>query len=149
MKLQAICPISSQQIDERIPRINSAITVLLLVLFALTQHYLIILFLVADFFARAIEKPDYSILAKLSKAVLARFSTTGKKTNAGPKIFAARIGLVFSLSIAIFSLFGVDSVATVLVVIFGICAFLEAAFNFCVACKIYPFVYKFTHLNEM
>jgi hypothetical protein len=149
MKLQAICPISSQQIDERIPRINGAITVSLLILYALTQHYFIILFLVADFFARAIEKPGYSLLAIISKGVLSKLATTGKKTNAGPKIFAARIGFVFSLSIAIFSLFGVDSVATILVVIFGVCAFLEAAFNFCVACKVYPFVYRFTHLNEI
>jgi hypothetical protein len=147
MKLQAICPLSSQQIDERIPRINGAFTLILLVLFSITQNYLIMLFLVADFFARAIEKPQYSVLAIVSKSILAQFSEKANKTNAGPKIFAARIGFVFSLLILLFSLAGLISTAVVFVAIFAFCALLESVFNYCVACKIYPFVYKLTHLN--
>jgi hypothetical protein len=62
--------------------------------------------------------------------------------NAGPKIFAARIGLVFSVIILLATLIGLITTALVFATILGIFSFLEAAFGICVACKLYPYVYK-------
>ncbi|MBP6661907.1 MAG: DUF4395 family protein, partial [Paludibacter sp.] len=36
-----------------------------------------------------------------------------------------------------------------LTAIFGICAFLESAFGFCIACEIYPLIYKFTYRSKL
>ena len=55
--------------------------------------------------------------------------------SAGPKIFAARIGLVFSVIILLATLIGLITTALVFATI------LEAAFGICVACKLYPFLY--------
>jgi hypothetical protein len=37
----------------------------------------------------------------------------------------------------------------VLTAVFGVCAFLESAFGLCIACEIYPFVYKFTYRSKL
>lgn len=61
--------------------------------------------------------------------------------SAGPKIFAAQIGLVFSVIILLATLIGLITTALVFATILGIFSFLEAAFGICVACKLYPFLY--------
>jgi hypothetical protein len=62
--------------------------------------------------------------------------------NAGPKIFAAHIGLIFScliiISFVLNSFLPAYSLAGVLLLF----SFLEAAYGICVACEIYPFVYR-------
>ena len=62
--------------------------------------------------------------------------------NAGPKIFAARIGLVLSSLIILANLTGIGWLAFGIASILGLFSFLEAVFGICVACEIYPFVYK-------
>jgi hypothetical protein len=44
---------------------------------------------------------------------------------------------------------GWDIAAVVITLIFGVCAFLEAAGGFCVACKLYPFLYKFIYQRSV
>ena len=62
--------------------------------------------------------------------------------NASPKIFAARVGLVFSADILFASETGMDLTALAFAAVLGVFSFMEAAFGICVACKIYPFVYR-------
>ncbi|MBP6231520.1 MAG: DUF4395 domain-containing protein [Paludibacteraceae bacterium] len=145
MKTKALCPISPQLIDERVPRLVASFTVLILVIFSITQINLIILFLIFDFLVRGISRSNYSLLAFFSKKIVKLLPNAAKKTNAGPKIFAARIGFVFSMLVFFFSLLEFMTLQYVFIGIFGFFAFLEAVFNFCVACKVYPFVYQFTY----
>ena len=76
------------------------------------------------------------------KQVQKIFAIAPKTVNAGPKLFAARIGIVFSAAVVILHLIGLPFSAFTVAGVFAFCAFLEAAFSFCVACRIYPFVYK-------
>ena len=64
------------------------------------------------------------------------------KINAGPKIFAARIGLVLSSLVILTFILNVNWLAFVLTGILGLFSFLEGTLGLCIACVIYPFVYK-------
>ena len=148
MNNNAFCPISFKKIDENVARLNGLFTVLLLVVFLLTSSIIPVLFLLVDFLARGLERPQWSLLARLSKFILLTFKVKPLLINVGPKIFAARIGLLFSVLIAVSVLFGLNVPAIIFTVVFGICAFLEAAFNYCVACKLYPFFYKLVYQSD-
>jgi len=147
MQTKAICPINNKKADENVARSNAALTVLLLVSFQLSANPFIVLFLLADFVLRGFELASYSPLAFVSKKIVSVLSLQSKVINAGPKFFAAKIGAVFSLSILVSTLLGLNQLAFVIGAVFGVCAFLEAAIGFCLACKIYPYTYKLTHFN--
>jgi hypothetical protein len=68
--------------------------------------------------------------------------------NAGPKIFAARVGLILSLlgSILLFSVS--FEAALVVFSILGFFSFMEFALNYCVACKLYPYVLPLNRLFQ-
>jgi hypothetical protein len=143
----AICPINNKRIDEQVARTNAAFTVFLLTLFVISHQPLIVVFLLADFLLRSFEQVAYSPLSIGSKKLLAALSVTPKVINAGSKFFAAKIGAFFSLSILLSVATGLDALALVLTAVFGICAFLEAAVGFCLACKIYPYTFRLTHFS--
>ncbi|MHB9056300.1 MAG: DUF4395 domain-containing protein [Paludibacteraceae bacterium] len=138
----AICPISDKRINENVARGNAFLTVGFIIAYLLTVNPFFIIFLLLDFFLRSVELSKYSPLAFLSGKINYLLNLHPKIINAGPKIFAARIGVVFSSLILISFLAGWQTTALILSVAFGICAFLEAVFAFCIACEIYPFVYR-------
>lgn len=142
MKTYAICPISDKRINERVARVNAAFTVFLLVLFGLTGSVFLILFLTFDFFLRATSYSKYSLVGLTSRSIVRYLPFDIHLINAGPKIFAARIGLVLSSLIVLANLADIGWLALGIAGILGLFSFLEAAFGMCVACEIYPFVYK-------
>ena len=145
MNSNAICPISTNKIDEHIARLNATFTVLLITTLILTNNILIATFLLVDFTLRGTENSKYSILSIVSKLIVNSLGLKKKPVNSGPKVFAARIGIVFSFLVVLFSILNLQTAALAFASIFGVCAFLESALGFCVACRIYPFVYKFTY----
>ena len=148
MKTTAFCPISTRKIDDHVARLNGGFTILILALFVYTGSILPILFLLADFVFRSGKYSRFSLLANLSKSIAKLLQLKPALINAGSKIFAARIGLVFNVSIILSYLFGLNNLSIVITLIFGTCAFLESVVGFCVACQFYPFVYRFTfHSN--
>ena len=145
MNSNAICPISTNKIDEHIARLNATFTVLLITALILTNNILIATFLLVAFTLRGTENSKYSILSIVSKLIVNSLGLKKKPVNSGPKVFAARIGIVFSFLVVLFSILNLQTAALAFASIFGVCAFLESALGFCVACRIYPFVYKFTY----
>lgn len=142
MKSFAVCPVSDKKVNERVARINAAFTVLLLAVYGLTQNILPVVFLAIDFLLRASDFSKYSLVGISSKGIVRYFSLNDIFINAGPKIFAARIGLVFSSLIIIAAALSAYVPALVLAGVLGLFSFLEAAFGFCIACEIYPFAYR-------
>jgi len=145
MKTAAFCPISYKKIDEHVARLNGAFTVLLLAVFTVTGNIFPVIFLFVDFLLRSGSLSRFSPLSFLSKNIAKALFLKPLLINAGPKVFAARIGVVFNFAIIVSSLSGLNNLALVITAIFGTCAFLESAFGFCVACQVYPFVYKLTY----
>jgi hypothetical protein len=142
MKIYALCPISEKKINERVARFNAAFTVLLIAAFFITQNILFVVFLAIDFLLRTTDRAKYSLVAIFSKNITRYFQIKELMINAGPKIFAARIGLVFSSLIIVSFILNLKITAFVLAGILGLFSFLEAALGLCVACEIYPYLYR-------
>jgi len=134
------CPISFERINERVARVNGTLTVLSMIIFLFTPFKIIALILGADLFIRGFLKPSFSFYSFLSRGILQILKIKPVMTNAGPKIFAAKVGFIFCCIISLFHFFGLP----VLCLLFGAMllffAFLEAAFGFCVACRLYPYM---------
>ena len=142
MKSTAICPISNNRINEKVARGNAFLTVLVITAFLLTSNLLLIMLLLVDFMLRGLELTKYSPFTIISARIVKILGLRTIMINAGPKLFAARIGILFSLCILVSVLSGINLAAYIFASVFGICAFLEAFFGYCIACRIYPFVYR-------
>lgn len=141
MKVEILCPITNKSTDEHVARLNAAFTVIFLLSYFLTSNIVPVVFLLLDFAVRAIERPEWSILVKVSKWLLQKFNVKPKLINAGPKIFAARIGSFFSLITILLFWLKLPTISFAFATVFFVFAFLESALNYCVACKIYPLIY--------
>jgi hypothetical protein len=142
MKTYALCPISEKKINERVARLNAAFTFLLVCGFLITQNIFFVVFLGIDFFLRTADRAKYSLLAISSKNIVKYLQVKELLINAGPKIFAARIGLIFSSFIVLTYLLNAKILAFIIAGVLGLFSFLEAFVGLCVACEIYPYVYR-------
>lgn len=145
MKTYAICPISDKKINEKVARINATFTVLFLIVFSYTGWVYFMAFMAIDFALRGTTFAKYSPVGISSKQIVKMLPVKIVLINTGPKIFAARIGLVLSSFIFIASAMDFNTSALSVAGLLGLFSFLEAAFGFCVACKIYPYVYRFLY----
>lgn len=145
MKTYAFCPISDRKINERVARVNAAFTVLFLIVFAYTGSFWFMAFMVIDFLLRGTSFAQYSLVGITSKQIVKLLPLEVQLINAGPKIFAARIGLILSSVVLVATVFGLNTLALSVAGVLSLFSFLEAAFGFCVACQIYPFVYNFLY----
>ena len=145
--MKRMCPISFKQVNERAVQINAALAVLSIIFFLFTPYKWIILILAIDFFIRGFLNLSYSFYSAISKTILRIFKIKPLMVNAGPKIFAAKIGFVFCCMIAVFYLFNFQRISLVIGSVFVFFAALEAIFRFCIACRIYPLIYKMKASN--
>jgi hypothetical protein len=136
--MQAICPITDKRINERVARINALITFLLVASFIIFKFWGALVFLVFDFILRGFFDSKCSLICITSKWIVTRFKIGGKIMNAGPKIFAAQVGMVLSMVAVVLFLLGFQISGIFVASILGLFSFLESAFSFCVACKLYP-----------
>ena len=145
--MKKMCPISFKQVNERAVQINAALAVLSIIFFVFTPYKWIILILAIDFFIRGFLSPSYSFYSAISKTILRIFKIKPLMVNAGPKIFAAKIGFIFCCMIAVFYLFNFQRISLIIGSAFVFFAALEAIFRFCIACRIYPLIYKMKATN--
>jgi hypothetical protein len=142
MKSYAFCPVSDKKVNERVARINGVFTLMLLIISGLTLSIIPVVFLSIDFFIRASDYSKYSLIGISSKGIVRYFGLNENNINAGPKIFAARLGFVVCCLIIISFILKIYIPALLLIGLLGLFSFLEASFGLCVACEIYPYVYK-------
>ena len=134
------CPISFKRVDENAARINALLSVLTVALFLVTSYKFIIIFLAIDFFIRGFIDPLYSFYSVFSKSILRVLNVKPKPIEGSPKIFAAKMGFVFSTLIFLFSIINFQIGIEVLGISLIFFALLEGVFKFCVGCKIYSFL---------
>ncbi|MBW6535836.1 MAG: DUF4395 domain-containing protein, partial [Mariniphaga sp.] len=123
-------------------------TVLLLLLFGFTGQWFIPAFLAIDFLMRSGRLAKFSLLGNSSKSIVKWLLLPAQLINAGPKIFAARIGFVFSAIILVSVISGFTWLALGFAAVLAFFSFMEAAFGFCVACEIYPYLYRYLYKNH-
>lgn len=141
------CPISLNQIDETIVRINALIITTLVIYFLISLNKFILYFIFIDFIVRLSKYNKYSLVQNLSKIIKKIFNLETKMTDSGSKRWAMILGLFFMFIIII--LYSLDfKVALYLSISFLlICSSLEAFFSFCLGCEIY-YIYKKISLNK-
>lgn len=140
--MQTICPISFEKVNEKAAQVNAALAIVLILAFFFTPYKWLILIPTIDFFIRGFLKPSYSYFSAFSRTILRISKIDPLMVNAGPKIFAAKIGFIFCCVIAGLYWFELYSISLVIGFVFIFFAALEAIFRFCIACKIYPLICK-------
>ena len=130
------CPLSSKQTNTCAARINAGLAVVLVIISLFWINIWIPLFLTLDFFVLGfLEKT--SLRSLVAKKVTQKLKA-GKMVNAGPKIFAAKIGFWASLAITLCVLLDWTAAYYFVAGILTAAAAAEAIFEFCLGCKIFP-----------
>jgi hypothetical protein len=131
------CPISPEVVDDHATRIGAALVILIVIAGLWQGRFWIPLLLAVDFGLRSRGWGSFSPIAQLSQALRSISGLQPLLINAGPKRFAALIGVIFSLSIAIALGLRHPRVALALAAVLILAASLEAFFGYCVGCKVY------------
>lgn len=149
MSIDFSCPISGEQRDNNMVRFVAGFVfviagmALMVAFLVSTQTSAIITGILAlDFFIRAFTKPKYSPLATMARGIVSLLKLPKKMVDSAPKVFAARIGVIFSVVSTVLyvgdHLYG----GSVVLVILLICAGLESFFSFCLGCWMYSLLPK-------
>lgn len=90
-----------------------------------------------DFFFRISALKYWSPLRISTNFVLRLIGVPVNLQNAAPKIFAAQLGLLFSVLLVALYPWSPSGIQYSVAGAFAICAFLEASFGYCLGCKIF------------
>jgi hypothetical protein len=137
------CPVNFVPINEIKVRIIALQVLIISTLYVITAWPPLIVFLLADFFARGFGYYRFSVLAQVASAVIKLFSLANRPIDQAPKQFAARIGIVLCLVILIFHS-GFPLTAMTFGVMFSLSSFLESSIGFCAGCYVYSIGKKLT-----
>ncbi len=145
-----VCPISTERIPEHLPRITALFVISLVLIYLATGYALVLVFLMADFFARGFGYAHYSALSHASRALSNRFGLKSNLIDKAPKIFAARLGLVMIAVALLLALLNLQTAAFAIGAMLIFFAGLECVFNFCVGCYVYSLLVLpfFSKLND-
>jgi hypothetical protein len=137
---QLLCPISNEKINERVTRLNALIGILFAIAGFVFNTPLFFAFLSADFYIRAFTKTKFSPISFVSYRIVNAFKLEGKRINKAPKIFAARIGFLLTLSIVILFVLDLNVAALIVGGILVFFASLEFALAVCMGCLMYTYL---------
>jgi len=135
--MEQSCPIVYQRVDENLTRVNAFIVFFGLVLFVFFPIKWIIFLITADFLIRVVGGIKYSPICHGIKWSLNKLHEEPHLVNAGPKKFAAKIGLVLTSILSLLYIFDFTLSYEIIGVISFIAVGAEAFFGYCVACKVY------------
>ena len=135
-----VCPISDQRVNEQVTRLNAFFTIATVVLAFVFNSVLLLIFIMADFFIRAFTEIKFSPISFVSHYLSNALSLPVKLIDKAPKVFAARLGFLMTLTItALFSL-NMSIAAVIMASLLVFFAILEFFFAICVGCLIYTYL---------
>ncbi len=146
--MNTMCPISEHRVNESVARMNALLVSVSLIAYLLTSGVGFLLFLLADFFMRAFLKDAPSPVSFVSKFGVKAIQIQPKWIDAAPKLFAAKIGFLFTFLITTFHLLGYGLTTVSLTSVMLTFAVLEAAFAICIACKVYTIACSMGLISE-
>jgi len=135
--MTAECPFSPKTANEKVVRLTAFLTVVLMLTGLFSNLSWIALLLCFDFFIRGFTDRPWSPLRRAAKALAKILRLKPKPINAGPKIFAARIGCMVCAIITLLAFTGLQTAARILAEILILMAGLEAFLGICVGCHLY------------
>ena len=142
------CPVRLITINENRARIVALQVFVISLLYAITSWPLLIVFLLIDFFARGFGFNKLSLLSQIASGVVKLLAIEYKPIDEGPKLFAARLGIILSLLILVFHT-GFPSIAIGFAIVFSLFSSLEAFVGFCAGCYIHAIGEKFFNSSVM
>jgi hypothetical protein len=145
MHKNAFCPISDRKVDTAVVRTHALINTAIILVFLFTQNIFLALFLLADFLVRVANFPKLSLTGIAARTLAPYLPIKSKTENAGPKLFAARIGLLFAIIITGSLALGNVPFALGAAGVLAFFSLLEGAFGICVACMIYPYFFRLVY----
>jgi hypothetical protein len=126
------------EVNEVAARFVAAGVVAMAVAFVATGWTPVLALLAYGFVARVVSGPRYSPLALLvTRVVIPRLRTRPRFVPGPPKRFAQCIGATFTLTACALVLAGSLGAAQVVITALAVAAFLEAAFGFCLGCRVF------------
>jgi hypothetical protein len=131
------CPIALEVIDDHATRIGAAIVILATLAGLWFGSSWAFLALAVDFGLRNRGWVKVSPIAQLASFLRTALRIQPAPVDAGPKRFAAGIGALFSLGLALALWRHQPEIALGLAGLLVLAAALEALFGYCVGCKIY------------
>lgn len=134
------CPANT--VDEHAARIVAGIVVVLAALSLWPPAWFLIALLAVDFSIRAWIDRKYSHLRLVAKSITGLLGWEPKPVYAPPKRFAAQIGSALTILATVLHIVGFHVAAVVVTVMLIVAAALEAGLGFCLACWLYPFVFR-------
>jgi len=143
-----ICPISAEQVNKTIVRLTGFLVASLVVLFVVTLQPLIIVLLAVDFTVRGFSLFRFSPLSFIACVIAYVFKLKPKMIDKAPKLFAARVGLIFSLVALGMFMVSVNASSVILLVLMSF-ALLESLFDFCVGCVVYTYIVLPIHKKQL
>jgi hypothetical protein len=151
MKLftELICPVSPEKVDENRVRVTALGVIIMMGTFFVTGNALFPALLFVDFFIRAFTRLPFSPLSWIAHKFVLAMGTNAIMINKAPKVFAARVGLLFTFIITSASLLGFSLLAFIVGSTLVLFAFLECGLNFCTGCWVYTvLVYPRVRKNQ-
>ena len=135
--LTQTCPISFNRVDANFIRIIATQVISISLLLIFTQELIFALILLFDFSVRILNLKQLSILAYVAQFIIKYFKIEAELCDEAPKRFALYLGIIIIALFTLLYFFQLNILASLLVSILLLCAFLEATFDYCVGCKIY------------
>ena len=137
---QIICPLSNDKVNNNVARVVASIVIVFTVVAVALNAWWLLLIQLYDFVVRAAGKKNWSIFRLLGQQIADLMNLQVVAVDAAPKKFAAAVGVAFSAAIIVLLGLNLFVPAVVVAGILLVCAFLEAAFSFCVGCYVYTFL---------
>lgn len=137
------CPISQKRVDTHVVRSISTIASLIALLFIFTNQSFFIFLLLYDYSVRVFRVEKFSPFYQASVFIVKILSLEPKQSDEAPKRFALILGWSMTVFMVLFYFLSMPILVFSLVLILFVCATLEALFDFCIGCKIYPYVVSF------
>jgi hypothetical protein len=128
---------TDHRVDNNIFRLNALVYFTLLIIIFLTNCYWLSLILCIDLGLKGFEIKHLGLFGKILKRILNFYKKRRKLTNAGPKVFSANLGFIFSSAIIFAYILNLNYLRLIFLLLLIMCTFLEAFFDFCVGCYIY------------
>ena len=141
------CPISDMQMNEKSIRIGAGFVLLLAVSGIILHNIEIFIVLAVDFFIRGFTRYQISPVSLLSKWIVKVFHYEPNWVNAGPKIFAAKIGFLFCLTVSILYFKNLYLPGNIVAAVLCVCAGLESFFSVCLGCHFYAILLKLKNVH--
>jgi len=143
MAINASCPISYDLVNERLTRAYSGFTFISLLIYVVTPFKWFLFISAFDFIIRVTIGVKYSPICYIIKNMLLLINAKPHMVNAGPKKFAAKIGLAFTVSMSIIYLLNMPEIIGLVLGVFSLIAVgAEVFFKFCIACTMYSWFVK-------